>query len=54
MVMKGICLDTLGGVWSGQFDEETARKWDSRRGEKTYDQITIEKALATRQTFKRS
>jgi primase-polymerase (primpol)-like protein len=36
---------------SGQFDEETARKWDTRHQSngKTYGQATIEKALATRQ-----
>lgn len=38
---------------SGQFDEETARKWDHRHSTngKTYGQITIDKALLTRQSF---
>jgi len=41
---------------SGQFDEETAKKWDERHRSdgKTYGQLTIEKALATRQAYARS
>jgi primase-polymerase (primpol)-like protein len=38
---------------SGQFDNETAQKWDERHSTdgKTYGQITIDKALATKQIF---
>jgi putative DNA primase/helicase len=40
---------------SGQFDEATAQKWDKRHSAsgKTYGQITIEKALATKQNYTR-
>jgi putative DNA primase/helicase len=38
---------------SGQFDEETAKKWDERHRAdgKTYGQLTIDKAVDTRRTF---